>query len=630
MLLIALLLGLTFAWLVELLWTQYCAYTRGRSLPAAGRRARRRRGRRREAALARLRRGVLNAFLVFVFFGVAIIYALGLYGRFFGGDWSSPFVIALHYMTAPSVLGGLAAFVLGALCMWYRGWLAALVEWLRVNFFERPPAPPAGQQPPPAAQPGALAGAQAGQAAQPTAEAQAARQPYPWLTSIVGIAAVTLVAVVTLVIFFPEILGRVESIKVAGVEARFATAATRTIQLASQNDETMRTDQAIQSWATLLEPSIAAAQARVSGQDPNLTGVEGHNFARDFAMPFSRAVSCYARDFRVRDTKLQDDAARAANEWRHALKKKGNDLDPDSRLDKAVRSTRELFQRIQDDLGVRKSACYDPKNAIAFDVTRQNLPHLRKSGFFVSFVAQFLLLTHEPSQAEALIGDVSTDLDTTPATLIAQVHFYSNRSEIRFITRSPAADIDHDLNQVQLLTDRLMVCLRDTKANGCRDFNRSTPQPAHPAETNIDKIIEYFDLLRVGTINNRLDVLIKDWLGGARLRPAELLRLEGSVKEGLAYDLSDWLSRRPLSALRDRKQEGVAKHSILATAAIHDTLAMREIAIGASKNDFSRDRCARIPPHLATARRIYEEFELKDDLRIVSQHYNLYETVCVP
>ena len=84
-----------------------------------------------------------------------------------------------------------------------------------------------------------------------------------------------------------------------------------------------------------------------------------------------------------------------------------------------------------------------------------------------------------------------------------------------------------------------------------------------------------------------------------------------------------------VSALESRKQEGIAKHSVAATATIHDTLAMREIAIGASKNDFSRDRCARIQPHLAAAYRIYRDDKNKDDMRIVSQHYNLYETVCV-
>ncbi len=41
-----------------------------------------------------------------------------------------------------------------------------------------------------------------------------ARATYRWLTGIVGIEAVKLIAIVTLVVFFAEILGRVESIKV--------------------------------------------------------------------------------------------------------------------------------------------------------------------------------------------------------------------------------------------------------------------------------------------------------------------------------------------------------------------------------------------------------------------------------
>ena len=149
-----------------------------------------------------------------------------------------------------------------------------------------------------------------------------AKGPYPWLTSIVGIAAVTLVAVVTLVIFFPEILMRVESIKVAGVEARFAQAASRSITVGSQVYDNEYAKEMLPRWAGydgLVTRTLAPTQLLVSNrwgasatdrQDTNDIRRHADDFLRKIAQPIAKAIRCYAGDYDVREAGVQHRTAR--------------------------------------------------------------------------------------------------------------------------------------------------------------------------------------------------------------------------------------------------------------------------------------------------------------------------------
>ena len=106
--------------------------------------------------------------------------------------------------------------------------------------------------------------------------------------------------------------------------------------------------------------------------------------------------------------------------------------------------------------------------------------------------------------------------------------------------------------------------------------------------------------------------------------------LDGLPNGGYAYDIAEWLKEQSLPVLKEqRKTDWIARFAVGAIATFSDTLAMREIVLGASKNDLSRDRCARIPGLLAVgARRIYADDKAKTELRAVNEHRNLYENAC--
>jgi hypothetical protein len=88
------------------------------------------------------------------------------------------------------------------------------------------------------------------------------------------------------------------------------------------------------------------------------------------------------------------------------------------------------------------------------------------------------------------------------------------------------------------------------------------------------------------------------------------------------------MKKQSLTVLRERNPSALQW-----VATFHDTLATRDIALGSIKNDFGRERCARILGHLTSSRGMLDKIdnpEAREALRSINAHYNLYESVCDP
>src|SRR5438477_12976787 len=83
-----------------------------------------------------------------------------------------------------------------------------------------------------------------------------------------------------------------------------------------------------------------------------------------------------------------------------------------------------------------------------------------------------------------------------------------------------------------------------------------------------------------------------DWLEGRQLSDYEVGTLSS-----LALDLNAWLSMDWVKTLSVSNDPQIYRF----VAAAYDTLAMNDVAIGATRSDFNRERCERIAASLAVS-----------------------------
>src|SRR5262249_35831867 len=114
-------------------------------------------------------------------------------------------------------------------------------------------------------------------------------------------------------------------------------------------------------------------------------------------------------------------------------------------------------------------------------------------------------------------------------------------------------------------------------------------------------VTTYLRNTRAGFLNMEIFSRFHEWLEGHRLSPSDIETLEALSGEFMA-----WLQTQSPTALADNIDDWMAPSAIHLAATGYDTLAMNDIVIGQSKNDLSRDRCARILERLATSRNIFE------------------------
>ena len=300
---------------------------------------------------------LLGAFVV-----IGGVYLAGIYGRF-EGWWSWSPVVWLHYMTSPAVLGGTLAFLFGIFAVLLRGRLKRLWDWvhaaLSTSSGGRKRGPDGEAETFRAEDAASATGAnRQDPASKRTAQdggasGVVARATYPWLTGIVGIAAVTLVAIVTLVVFFPEILGRVRiDTRLRALKRVSRPPASRSFQVTAQASDTRTTGDLITYWIRFdPEGYDSAAQARVTSREAGPVRSAGDQFIRTIARPLARVIFCYSIEYRIRDTEMQHKAAKVTQDWSRVFE--GDDI----RLGMAVWQSYELMRDLEEDLGDHKSDC---------------------------------------------------------------------------------------------------------------------------------------------------------------------------------------------------------------------------------------------------------------------------------
>jgi hypothetical protein len=641
MALIALMLGVVFAWLIET-GGCWCA-------DKVGHQARR-------EQLRTVGNRVGFAAVLILFVAAITILALGIYGRYTGhlGAWP---VRAIYFVTLPDSLGAILGFLLGALLFWRRADLRQVPGYLMAALRASAPEPPAKPAAPDAPEP-----------------TDRAKDTYPWLTGIVGISAVTLVAIIALVIFFPGILTRVESIKVAGIEARFAASTSHTVNVTAQaNTAPFVTNYVLDKWssvdksfASLAEPvrrkfleKAKATPAQVKDSDEKMRWTL--SFLKAFAVPLSYVMSCYSSDFRARETAVQGMAVPVANDWaRFAIrvlrstKEKLKDPKLQAAREQEFKQAFETLQRdlykfiehVDADLFKRQSQCglsstqtpygRDAGGKSADDMRRneayfqgkeqiklvtdldKHLAQIFSNGYVIAFMADMILFTQTPEQAIEFMNVANEFLDRSDDAITGQINFYYSRETTQYQADNwKFDDWISDVTQARALSERIAATV------GGSD-KAATPQPAALLE-------HYYRGLIAHLVNRSIYGHVREWLQGRHLSPLELIEAET-----LAKQLSAWLETESAAALLHSTTEISALTRAITIANSYDTLALYELMAGESDSTLTKDRCGRGWALLNTSKRVWDVLRsalASDDsyraaITEFNAHQNMYVNAC--
>ena len=637
--------GVAFSWLVKRAW-MWCHGLFGVTPPAR----------------TRFRQVVVYWASWFLFSAFVGVFVIGGYGRL-TGHWSWASVVVLAYLTTREVLGPIISFLAGVLVYVLRAEIHDF--WLKI--YRAVCAQLAGLQ-------------HRGVAVQnpvPAPGGEASKDSHPWLVTIFAGTTVVLAGVLIVFAFFPDVLSHVESIKVAGFEARFATAATASVRTAVQSQRgQVRTSAILNRWRTF-EPAsslvFSPAQDvvnRRSSQDMEGDEVRnsGDQFLKIIARPFAEVAACFSERYNIRDTEFQGSATQAAEDWSDLFLAvaRSPSADATDKLHTAVAETFGLMFRLDRDLaerGVECSGSAGPwrrlfplvrcnpscqKDRYAASVVEQTVedlkPYLARMpayGYAVAFVSDLKLWSSEFKDDDLdFLNGIAPYLNAGRHTLIAQLNFYFTRAQIKFTSRATSHDTNADYRRAISLVDDLLAVI-DAEI---QDDEKTMASPAAMAPTKsnaigspppsavLRRVREHYRGVRAIFYNGELYTLIVDWLEGRRLLTDDLETLEGLPTGGLAYDLSNWIDGQSTSELLDRRSKGdlFAAAWISQIADTEDTLGMRELALAALRHDAGKERCARAFGFLTRARELSRQAGRSDLTANYGAHRDLYESACSP
>jgi hypothetical protein len=619
MALVAAVLGATLAWLLEagLAWLRQ----------QVSRRARRRIG----AFFNVL--GYAAVLYAFVF--ISSIFVRGIYSRNTGNisAWS---VRALDLILLPNTLGTVVAFALGVVLYRVRKKAGTFIsDFASFLFLRRGPA---------ATTPSASG-------SEITASVAAARDTYPWLTSIVGIAAVSLVAIVTLIIFFPEVLTRVELIKVGGVEARFAAAASRSVQTnTASHSSRPELKLSLSQWllidstfANLIIPvQQAFLQRSKASQEDAARRVQATEWAQKFlnavAVPIAKVMDCYSTDHSDKEsTDVRNKITEIAHDWAR-FAAHVSEMDPQKRREEfeAHWLALESFVEPLNDLFSRRSTCgFSPENATCardqrpnaeyfarlekdLDVIHmgQHLSEIFSNGYVIIFIADMVLAAGAPNQALDFLNAVEEHLDKSDETSTGQFNFYYTRSTAQFLSQSPELPaMISDIKQARARAEKIAEAVNSSGKRRCPSSKIALEQ--------------YYCALIAETDNDLIFAYVSRWLEGHRPSPLEL-----SEMEKLAKKLSRWLEDESYTALLPKSGEINPLRRGLIAANAYDTLALYELMVGSVQPDLTKERCVRVASLLADEKNLWEELRpqlggaYRGAVDVYLAHEDLYINAC--
>lgn len=565
-----------------------------------------------------------------LFIAAVSILALGIYGRY-SGDLSSYSVRFLYFVTLPVSLSAIIGFAAGAAAFWLGPTIKGEYRNILVILGSRRPAEVT-------AKPG------------DNSSASNAKDTYPWLTGIVGIAAVTVVATIALVVFFPEVLSRVESIKVAGLEARFATSASSSVRIqnAAENhggnynavlnkwrgvERTFESQVQSVRLKFLEEYKSAPSEFKKRNDEAEESEKKAKNFLTEFAVPLSHVMSCYSKDFSApRVAPMQRDAASLANEWASFIvlvlrENAAGNLQAKEKWkrsfdDLSLRLT-EFIKKVDEDLVARNSRCglsstLSPYGAdkprkdakklddlprrdamyfaddryLKLKASATDLPAIFSNGYVVAFIADKIMFTQSPEQALEFLDAVAPYMDDNEVAITGRFNFFTSRANMRY--RSEIWTLKDWIADARATRSIALTITRKFTGKG---FDKDK---AECAGTN-DNMGRYYCALVARTTNDLIYGHVREWLSGRHISPQALLDTDE-----WASQLHAWLGQQSHAELLTNETEISASSRVNTMANSYDTLALYELLGAAIKSELTKDRCGRALALLYKSRDVWE------------------------
>ena len=589
--LMAFLLGAVFIWLAEKAWRWFVGLFPPTAL----------------GALTCLR-NVAAYLLILVIFGfTAYIFGAGTYGRMDGDrDWWS--VQALDIMTLPEVAASIASFIIGMLLVRTRVALRAgyreFISIWRLQVRRRAAADEEGGG------------------------------GFPWLAGAVGLGAVALVAFVAVFIFYPDLGNRLSSIKVADVEAEFATSTAHSARVVLQPERIRTNNRYVMGrWAgidyilkTFTAPALTkvlindAAAAKQSNEEQERI----RNFLDALAVPLSEVMVCFSQDFDPRYTFVQPKAAPLAKRWRRFAVELATAKQPTDTFDALHADLQSLIVSVDADLRERHSRCGKPRDEAYFASrdytpltadTKQHRPDIFRDGYTIAFISDMLISTAGADEAVRYMNDVGKPLenvDKHSGAVAGKYNYYSILAQARWQSEDwRFDDWIEDVREARSIADTIAYAVR--KTNGGPDAD-SLGVEAH------------YRMLAANNVNSVIYGYVRDWLEGRHRTPLQL-----AEPKSLAKQLSDWLDAQPeaelLNARDDPGNHGEALAHLILMANGYDTLGMYELLANQTGMEMSKEHCERSLGSLDASKAIFGKLSLAS---AVDAHMNIYETVCGP
>jgi hypothetical protein len=532
---------------------------------------------------------------------VAVTFAHAVYSHS-AGNWTSWTVRLFAFVTAPPQLWPIVGFLAGWLGYARRRQLSDLIN---------PAAPRQPRKSPQDEQPDKSAGG-------------------GLLGKIVGLPLLGVLVIVALLFFIgPELRSRLELLKFGDVEARFVAAAQKSLQttftafapnapISESNSESksqLEIDRLLQE--EIMKRLGTAANDRVAIQADHERVMKFH---ADIIFPFADAISCYLKTFAQQDTDLRRRATRLALAWKEfSIKATGAPWPArDLEFSSHIAETFALAQNYAESASGSPS-CTPPQlqQAPSGDRFKDDLPALFANASVIAFVANLIASTHDYEQAVEYFNRMASVVDRRPTGRHGQMHFYLKRAAAKDYARWYPRDARSDLRHARGIAEELIGIV--------------TPS------VGIDRrLLLYLEKERAGVLNTEIFSTVRDWHEGYRLTRDEIDALEASAAE-----LQKWSRQHSARALGEDPDEVIVAPTVHLIAVAHDTLAVAEIALGESKGDRSKDRCARILDHLAKSKDLFQwwsqvrikrgranESNYRSHFRTIDVHYQLYASVC--
>ena len=543
-------------------------------------------------------------------------------GDYYNGQVPDQVDSFIGFLAVPTNIGVLLAFIAGALAVWFWRHIKKFMQ--DFHLMRRDSSSDS------AGTTEAKAAVAVVEAAGAAADAEANKEPYPWLTRIVGIAAVTLVAVLALLAFYPSLLINLRHIKVAGVEVQLATSAQQTVRVSTQLSKgKFVTNYTLDAWvgldnvidnysiyaqdAVLRQQSSAGLSAPLNPALPQFAALNrARNFLDRYAVPMADALACYSRDFEISKSHFHVRLADLANSWarfaylvnnqtrkigRGALPEQPTATKLKNQFSDLEKKTDGVFLDLYSDLLARKSACgviSIDNEVYTFGRTLddshqdefvQHLSEIFANGYVLAFIGDLMLLTHEPERVVAFLEAMEPYIDQSTEGITGQINYYYRLANVRFqddYWTSTAA------NRELKIAQRRVETINKAFAAGALPC----PPPDRLKAGDRGRVRSYYCGMRVLIIGLQAVNLVRDWLEARTLSPSDIFELENWDKEMLA-----WATHASVPHIIESK---TGRPQWIGN--IYDTIALDELVTAASSNKLTKEKCIRIS-HLLTQSR---------------------------